>query len=276
MSHINEIKKEFGKVHAACLYGSKVSGYASKGSDTDVIVILKKLKPKIKYVYRGNYSFLAVEKKFFEGDVIKAKQGDFIAARICNPMKPLINRGYMKKMEIEAKKRVVSYNVRKLIYKYREKAQLMEINALYFPFKHWNKLVQIYPPFRYSIENTLRNELRKRNLKMILPGYVEAIKKLRIMEESYPGWYRINGNFIKKALKKKRSKELARIYEGEIKRAIQRYKTHKKAGAGQEKDTIIYEITHKIERELKQIKRKGFKTILDNPDKYINFVSRVK
>jgi len=237
---------------------------------------LKKFKPKIKYVYRGNYSFLVVEKKFFERDIYDAKHGDFVAARICNPIKPIINKRYFEKMETEAKKRVVLYNARKLIYKNRKNANFMEINALYFPFKHWNKLVQIYPPFRYSIENTLRNELRQRNLKKILPGYIKAIKQLKIMDEIHPGCYKIREAFIKKTLRKKPGKELIKIYEGEIRKAVKRYKTHKKAGAGQEKDTIVYEITHKIKRELKQIKRKGFKTILDNPNKYVSIVPKVK
>jgi len=276
MKHIKEIKKQFGSAFAACLYGSNVSGYASKGSDVDVIVVLRKFKPKIKYVYKGDYSFLVVDKRFFEDDIKEAKYGDFVAARICNPIKPVLNKEYFKRMEIAAKKRIVLYNVRKLVYKNRKKAHLLEINALYFPFKHWNKLVQIYPPFRYSIENTLRNELRERNLKMILPGYLAAIKQLKIMEEAYPGWYKIKEGFIKNVLGKKPHKELIRIYEGEIKRAIERYRTHRKAGAEQKKDTIMYEITHKIERELKQIKRKGFKTMLDSPNKYVNFVHTVK
>lgn len=275
MKYLKDIKKEFGKPYASCLYGSRESGYASKGSDIDIIIILKKFKPKIKYVYKKNFSFLVVEKKFFEQDVYNSKQGDFIAARICNPIKPIINKGYINKMQVETKKRVILYNIKKLIYKYKKKIHLLEINALYFPFKYWNKMVQIYPPVRYSIESTLRNELREKNLKKILPGYIKAIKQLKILEEIYPGWYKIKDSFIKR-LRKKTSKELIKIYEKEIEKAIQRYKTHKKAGVDSETDTIIYEISHKIERELKQIKRKGFKTILDNPDKYLNLVPLIK
>ncbi len=178
-------------------------------------------------------------------------------------------------MQVETKKRVILHNLKKLIYKYKKNINLLEINLLYFPFKYWNKMVQIYPPVRYSIENTLRNELRERNLKKILQGYIKAIEQLKILEEVYPGWYKIKQSFIK-SLRKKPSKELMRIYEKEIKKAIERYKTHKKAGSDSETDTIIYEISHKIERELKQIKRKGFKTILDNPDKYINLVPLIK
>lgn len=276
MNYTKEIKKEFPDVFAACLYGSRVSGYASKGSDIDVIVVLRKFSPKIRYVYKGDFSFLVVDKSFFEEDVKTAKHGDFVASRICNPIKPLINKSYFEKIEVETKERVVLYNLKKLVYKYRKKADLLEINALYFPFKRWNKLVQIYYPYRYSIENTLRNELRERNLKSILPGYIKAIKNLKAMEEVYPGWYKIRKSFIDKFRKRKASKELVSIYGKEIKKAVERYKTHKKAGAEQKTETVMYEITHKIERELKQLKRKRFKIILDNPNKYINFVPRIK
>lgn len=272
MKYIKEIKKEFPDVFAACLYGSRVSGYASKGSDIDVIVVLKEFKPKIKYVYTGDFSFLVIDKKFFEQDVKEAKHGDFAASRITNPTEPIINRGYFNRLDVEVKKRVVLYNLKKLIYKYRKKAGLLEINAMYFPFKHWNKLVQIYHPYRYSIENTLKNELRERNIKKILQGYIKAIRELNIMEEVYPGWYKIRKSFIGKHKRKKAAREMVSIYGKEIKKAVERYKTHRKAGTQQSRSTIVYEITHKIERDLRRIKKKKFKTILDNPDKYINFV----
>ena len=83
---IKEIRKEFPNVFAACLYGSNVSGYASKGSDIDVIVILKNFREKIKYAYKGDFSFLVADKKFFEEDARQAKHGDFAAARITNPI----------------------------------------------------------------------------------------------------------------------------------------------------------------------------------------------
>ena len=114
MNKIKEIRKEFPNVFSACLYGSKVSGYSSKGSDDDVIVILKKLKEKIKYVYKGDFSFLVVDKKFFEEDVKKAKHGDFAASRITNPIQPVINKSYFNKMETETKKRVVLYRNEKI------------------------------------------------------------------------------------------------------------------------------------------------------------------
>ncbi len=276
MKYIKEIKKEFPNVFAACLYGSKVSGYASKGSDTDIIVVLKKFAPKIKYVYKGNFSFLVIEKKFFEEDIKTAKHGGFAASRITNPIDPLINKGYISRMEIETKKRVVLQNLKKLVYKYRKKAGLLEINALYFPFKHWNKLVQVYHPYRYSIENTLRNELREKNIKKILPGYIKAINELNVTEEAYPGWHKIRKSFIDRHKRKKARKELMSIYGKEIKKAVERYKTHKKAGTAQARSTIVHEITHKIERDLKRIKKKKFKTIFDNPDKYINIVPVIR
>jgi len=276
MKHEKEIKKLFPNVFAACLYGSRVSGYASKTSDIDVIVVIKNLPKKIKYVYKGDYSFLVIDKSFFEEDIKKAKHGDFAASRITNPIEPLINKGYFSKIDVEVKKRVVVDNLKKIVHKYRKKAGVLEINALYFPFKHWNKLVQIYHPYRYSIENTLKNELRERNIKKILPGYFKAIEELKIMEEVYPGWYKIKKSFIDKHKRKDSSKELISIYGKEIKRAVERYKTHKKAGTAQTRSTIVYEITHKIERDLKRIKKKKFKTILDNPDNYINFVPIIK
>src|SRR3990167_5070307 len=160
------IKTLFPRVDAALYYGSKIAGYGTKTSDNDVIVVIKNYPEKIKYIYKDNYSFLVVDKKVFEDDINETKYGDFVAARFAGPILPVINHEYLKRMEIAFKKKVVKIYTTQLIYEREEKVKNIKINLAYFPFCKWNEQVTIYRPFRYSILNTLRSDLKEKNLQM--------------------------------------------------------------------------------------------------------------
>ena len=47
---INNIAED-NNITAACIYGSRVSGYGRKESDYDLIIVLKDYKSKVKYRY---------------------------------------------------------------------------------------------------------------------------------------------------------------------------------------------------------------------------------
>lgn len=273
---LKECEKTYGKVFAAAIYGSQVCGYAREGSDFDVLVILDNYEKGVKYTYIRNdfeIAFLAVDKPVFENDIHNAKYGDFIAGRILNPILPLINQEYFFDMETELKKRIIEWEIKRIIYKHGEDAKFIEINLLYFPFRKWNKLAKIYRPYLYSIESTLRCDLRQRNLNIILKNYKRAVNELKILHEIYPGWYKIDENFIKEVLKEPALFERIKIREREIEQVIARYMTHKKAG-NSDRDIFIEEITSKVTREVKHIKEVGFKHLLDDSGKYINVVPR--
>ena len=258
------IKTLFPKVYAALHYGSKVAGYGNKTSDNDVIVVIKNYPEKIKYIYKDNYSFLAVDKKVFEDDCSKTKYGDFVAARFSGPIIPIINRYYLKKMEIVFKKKVVTIYTTQLIYERKEKALNIKINLAYFPFCKWNEQVTIYRPFRYSILNTLRSDLKDKNLKMIFPGYKKAIEELQIFDQVEKNWYQIKPEFIKKVLKNNKLFPKIEFYLAEAKKAIKRYQTHDLAG-GSQTDIVIKDVIHKIDREI-HWQKKG---VLNKPEVYL-------
>ena len=258
----------FRNQFASFAYGSQIAGYATKDSDIDMLVVLRRFPKKVKYVYEGKYSYLVVDKAVFEQDIRKAEYGDFIANRIHNPIKPLFNRKYVEAMEVELKSRVILDYALKLIYKYKENARNLRINILYFPFRRWKKICRVHPPFIYSIENTLRKDLRARNLRKILLGYRKAIKKLGILKHVKNDWYKINGKFINKHLTKIKRKKL-RLALKEVETAYKKFKTHGKAtkSSGMTSQNIIYEVLHKIKRAKR--KKSKFKI---NPEKYIKIV----
>ncbi len=275
---LKECEKIYGKVFAACLYGSQVCGYARAESDFDVIVVLNKYDARVKYTYiKGDFeiAFLAVDKKVLEDDINNAKYGDFIAGRLINPTIPLVNAEYIQNSELNIKKRIIDREIKKLVYDYKIDAKFLEINLLYFPFKKWHKLAAIYRPYLYSLDNMLRRELRRRNLNIILKNYKKAVRESKILYEIYPGWYGIDAEFIDNSLKEPVFMERIKITEREIEQAIAGYMTHKKAGDS-DMDIFIEELTGKITREIKHIKASAFKHLLDDPGKYLNVVPQVR
>ena len=232
----------------------------------------------MKYTYIRNdieIAFLAVDKEVFEEDIHNAKYGDFIAGRVLNPYFPLINQEYFFDMETKLKKRIIEWEIKRIIYKHGEYAKFIEINLLYFPFRKWNKLAKIYRPYLYSIDSTLRCDLRQKNLTIILKNYKRAVNESEILHEIYPGWYTIDEKFIEEVMKEPVLLERLKIMEREIEQAIARYMTHKKAGDS-DRDILIEEVIGKVTREVKHIKEIGFKHLLDEPGKYINIVPRMR
>jgi predicted nucleotidyltransferase len=270
---LKEMERVYGDVFAACLYGSQVCGYAVEDSDYDVLVILDEYALKVKYTYiEGDVeiAFLGVSKKVFEGDVKSAAYGGFIADRIINPIGPLVNEAYLRDQEVARKKAVVDWETQKLVFKHRENAKHLDINILYYPYKKWNKIASVYRPYLYSIENTLREDLREKNLKAVLHGFQLAIDELDILREVYSGWYRIKDEFIEETLANNFQPRIERIkmIEREIEGVVARYLAHKKAGDS-DRDLIIRETISKVKREVRHLKEKGRSSTLLDPKKFL-------
>jgi predicted nucleotidyltransferase len=268
-----EMHRVYGDVYAACLYGSQVCGYATEDSDYDVLVVLEEYEPGVKYTYvEGDVeiAFLGVSRKVFEEDVKEATYGGFIADRLINPITPVLNKEFIRSSELRRKKVIVEWESTKLILKKRENAGFIDINLLFFPFKKWNKMVSIYRPYQYSIENALRKDLREKNLNALLPGFQKSIMEVDFLREVYPGWYRISPDFVKEVLKGPLPLRLDRLrmVEREIEDLVARYLTHSRAGDS-DRDLIVKETISKIKREVRHIREKGFSSPLEEPEKFL-------
>ncbi len=263
----------FGEVWAACLYGSQVCGYATSDSDYDVLVVLDDYGPGVKYTYVDagfELAFLGVSRRVLEDDAQDSAYGGFIADRLINPLNPIVNNAYIRSQEVARKKTIIAWETEKLVYRYKEKSKYLDINLLYYPYKKWRKIASVYHPYKYSIENVLRSDLRRKNLDALLPGFQRAIEELDILSETYPGWYRPGEEFIKKTLSRtlKPGLERAKIAEREIEGVVARYLTHSRAGDS-DRDLIIKEVLSKVKREVRQIGEKKTKSALIDPKRFL-------
>ena len=247
-----EIAEE-SKIVAACLYGSRVCGYARPSSDYDVLLILDSYGRKVKYHYEKmdhiDASVLAVEKEIFEDDVDGAILGEFVAGRLINPYVPLVKGDYLWKQETRMKKRIILEALENLVHRYKDLCCEILIDPYFFAFNKMQKRAMIYPPVKYSYIRMLSSELGKQNVIRIMRGYEEALKELHAENIAlFEGKYVKISEAFAEEVNKKVYRVVAPLRETE--RVIRQYISHGFAGLV-DPQIILKELASKVERELK-------------------------
>ncbi len=169
------------QVHAICVYGSQVAGYAREDSDYDVIVALSPFRQRIKYYYlKGEVdcSALVVEAKSFENDCLGSSLGEFVAGRLLNPYEDLVGKEFLKRNEVAFKRRVVIEGLADAYADYQDFASEIIFKLSYFLFEKLKKRASIYPPVVYSYSQTYGENLISDNLRNSLEGFRSATELL--------------------------------------------------------------------------------------------------
>ncbi len=173
---------EPSRIVASCLYGSHVYGYATKASDYDVLLIAKNYDDSVRFHKDRTDSrevrLLAVDQGLFELDADKGELGEFVVGRILTPYQTLLNEEYLKKLEVQAKKRVVTEELRNLVLQFGELSRGLVIRPEYFALVRVKKRARVFLPARYSFVEMLRPGLRETNVQLMTDGYVTALKEL--------------------------------------------------------------------------------------------------
>src|SRR5689334_6319656 len=92
-------------------YGSQVAGYARQDSDYDLIISAPRFPGRIRYRYVEEpvkASALIVEDGLLLRDARKSVLGEFVSGRLLNVHQALLNPGFVREVEVEAKKRVIA------------------------------------------------------------------------------------------------------------------------------------------------------------------------
>ncbi len=171
-----------GRALAVAAYGSKVAGYSRPDSDYDLMVVAKKFKGGIRYLYVHSpvtAAALVVEEDLLERDAVKAYLGEFVSGRLLNVYEPLLNGELVRKAEIESKKRVLAEEILEIESQYGEFAQDLVIPLEYFLFNKLHKRAIIYPPALYSYVKTYTCPSGDENMGFTLEGFAEAALSLQ-------------------------------------------------------------------------------------------------
>lgn len=229
--NINENQNIIG----ACIYGSRVGGYARPDSDYDVLLILSDYPEGIRYYYPNtadlHVAFLLVDRELFEMDVNVGSLGDFVAGRLLSPYLPIIGQPYLRECEVKLKNRVLTEELRNLVIQYDELSRGLAIPIEYIVLSRMKKRMKVYPPLKYCYFNLLQEKLHERNLNLIASGYKEASREIEEkglikIKEKY---ITLTDRFIDDVLKRKNIEKVINILDSS-RRALYSYIAHGRAG----------------------------------------------
>ncbi len=169
------------EIVSACAYGSKVAGYARPDSDYDIIVALKKFRPRVRYRYikePADVSALVVDEKGVQDDAERASLGEFVAGRLLNVYEPITDDGFFRRAEVDYKRRVALEGLLELAADNGEFAQDLIIPFDYLLFDKLHKRAFVYPPAFYSYVRTYTCSQGKENRAVSVEGFREAAASL--------------------------------------------------------------------------------------------------
>lgn len=178
---VHKVAKNY-PIAAACIYGSKVAGYARPGSDIDLLIVLEGYPYAIKYTYLResgiDVSALAVSRRSLEGDARKASLGEFAVGRLLHVYQPMVNPDLLDSIERVYKRRVILEELQGIVDSAGVLSSEIVFPLEYVAFSRIKRRISIYPAAVYSYFKTYStkdNPVAKRNLNFALAGYRRAL-----------------------------------------------------------------------------------------------------
>lgn len=195
---LNQCKAIAGshRVIAACLYGPLVCGYAKGESDVNVLLVVdehpRRVWGYLKSLGEISAFILTVDQRIFERDVEQGWLGEFVAQNISVPYIPLINGEYLWHQEVKLKRRIAWEILENLFLEFPELSKELLIEAEYFTYDTVMRKARLFPSLAYGFLNMLREDLKEKNLGLMMRGYSEALKAMA--EE---GWLASSNGYFK-------------------------------------------------------------------------------
>jgi tRNA A-37 threonylcarbamoyl transferase component Bud32/predicted nucleotidyltransferase len=164
-------------VVAACLYGSRVAGYARPDSDVDLLVVLRNYPYVLKYVYFSEpgmkVSALVVDRGALERDAKSAFLGEFVAGRLLHVYEPIDNAEFFAAAERAYKRRVILEEVQDIVNSTGVLSTEIIFPLEFIVFSKIKRRTSLYPGAAYSYYKTYTAD--NRNLEFALEGYRRAL-----------------------------------------------------------------------------------------------------
>jgi tRNA A-37 threonylcarbamoyl transferase component Bud32/predicted nucleotidyltransferase len=168
------------RIVAACIYGSRVAGYARPDSDVDVMIVLENYPYAVKYVYLKDQglqvSALVVDQGSLEGDARHAHLGEFVVGRLLHVYEPVINAEFFERIERLYKKRVILEEMQNMVGQTSLLCTEISFPLEYVLFSKIKRRASLYPNAAYSYCRTYTAS--EQNLKFALDGYRRALAEI--------------------------------------------------------------------------------------------------
>ncbi|MDH5440656.1 MAG: hypothetical protein OEZ48_04665 [Candidatus Bathyarchaeota archaeon] len=209
---------------AACLYGPRLYGRSINNGEINVLIITDQGQPILKSYKRRvadfSGSFLVIDRENFERDAENGALGELAVENIFTPHKPLINRDYLRRQEVIAKKRIISGLLDNLVLEFPELSYDLYIKPEYFIYETVTRMASLFPPLTYGLINMLRGGLKEENVRFMMKGIRKALAELAEEEKItlHPsGYVRIRKDYIE-TVKARRAKiaDIFRSFKKEV------------------------------------------------------------
>lgn len=183
-------------VAAACIYGSKVAGYARPDSDIDVIIVLENYPYRVKYAYMKesgiDVSALVVDKGTLERDARGAQLGEFVAGRLLHVYEPIANPDFLARVEQDMKRRVILEELQEMVKAAGPLASEISFPLEYIAFAKVKRRAAMYPNAAYSYFKIYTAS--ERNLQRAMEGYRRALDDIVAND---PGLLAVTGETLR-------------------------------------------------------------------------------
>jgi tRNA A-37 threonylcarbamoyl transferase component Bud32/predicted nucleotidyltransferase len=166
---------------ALCAFGSRVSGSTRAGSDYNLLVVVKGFKggaapaqPKA----RPGVSALVVDEEEVREEARASSTKEFVVGRLLNIYEPLVGADFLRSVELEYKRRVISEALTELQSEYGGFSSDLIIPYEYFLFDKLRKRISVYPDITGPLARTYSGRFKKENVEFAVRGFREAIGPL--------------------------------------------------------------------------------------------------
>ena len=169
------------QIHSLCAYGSKVAGLEKQDSDYDIIIVTKDFEGSIpdKPDQAAKKSLpIIVDAAALLNAAQRPALGESIIGRFLNVYEPLINEEYLRKVEVEYKKRVIAEELMEIQSDYGDFSSNLIIPYEYFLFDRLHKRALEYPGAIESFANIYGGDLKVENLELTLRGFRDGAELL--------------------------------------------------------------------------------------------------
>lgn len=192
------------QIIAACICGDYALGLSNSKTTIDVLFVIRGFQPKlmnyVKVFDARNSVILAVDQGVFEMDIERGFLGEAVVGGLIFPYIPLINSEYLHIHEVKLKKRLIKELLENLVLDFPELSYEFHIKPEYFLYESVLSRARLFPLMIYTVLNFVREDTKKRNVKIALQCFQEALEELE--EEnviSYSkGYVRIHREFVDK------------------------------------------------------------------------------
>jgi Kae1-associated kinase Bud32 len=170
------------QITAITLLNNNPATTSSAKATLEVVVVIRDFQPRllsyVKVVDGRSLIVFAVDQWVFDRDVERGFLGEALAGTLTFPYSALVGRDYLHAQEILLKKRLILELLANLVLSFPELSYLIRIKPQYFMYETVLNRARVFPPIAYGIPNFMHGKFHKKEVDVVLCGYMEALEQL--------------------------------------------------------------------------------------------------